>query len=312
LELDVAIPESFGGIVPPVCTPFTEDHEVDVASLEKLLGYLLEHGVHGVFMLGSTSETATLTDAQRATVLDVAVRTVGGQVPVLAGVIDMSTGRMIEHGLKAKELGVDALVSTGPFYIRPSQEEIAEHFRILQREVGLPVIAYDIPSAVQIKLERATVSALAHEGVIAGIKDSSGQDANFRGVVIDTRDLDGFAAFTGSESMVDSLLQAGADGCVPGIGNVDPAGFVRIYDAVRAGDLAGARKEQDRLFRLFDITRQAEPGRMGHTASALGGFKTALQFMGVISTNVTGRPMTRLNDAEAEGVREVLVDVGLM
>lgn len=308
----MTFPESFGGIVPPVCTPFTEGHEVDVASLERLIGYQLEHGVHGVFMLGSTSETATLTDAQRATILDVAVRTVGGQVPVLAGVIDMSTGRMIEHGLKAKELGVDALVSTGPFYIRPSQEEIAEHFRILRREVGLPVIAYDIPSAVQIKLERTTVSALAREGVIAGIKDSSGQDGNFRGVLIDTRDLDGFAAFTGSETMVDSLLRVGADGCVPGIGNVDPAGFVRIYDAVRSGDLDGARTEQDRLFRLFDITRQAEPGRMGHTASALGGFKTALQLMGVISTNVTGRPMTRLNEAETARIREVLVDVGLI
>ncbi len=308
----MAIPESFGGIVPPVCTPFTESGEVDVASLERLLGYQLERGVHGVFMLGSTSETATLTDAQRATILDVAVRTIGGQVPVLAGVIDMSTGRMIEHGLKARELGVDALVSTGPFYIRPSQEEIAEHFRILRREVGLPVIAYDIPSAVQIKLERATVSGLAREGVISGLKDSSGQDGNFRGVLIDTRDIDGFVAFTGSETMVDSLLQVGADGCVPGIGNVDPAGFVRIYDAVRSGDLDGARKEQDRLFRLFDITRQAEPGRTGYTASALGGFKTALQLMGVISTNVTGRPMTRLNEAEAARIREVLVDVGLM
>jgi 4-hydroxy-tetrahydrodipicolinate synthase len=308
----MTLPAGFGGIVPPVCTPFTEEHEVDVASLERLLSYQLEAGVHGVFMLGSTSETATLSDAQRETVIDVAVRTVAGQVPVLAGVIDMSTARMIHHGETAKRLGVDALVSTGPFYIKPGQAEIAAHYRLLRDAVDLPVIAYDIPQAVQIKLERATIVELARDGVIAGIKDSSGQDTSFRGVLIDTRDLAGFATFTGSESMVDALLQAGAAGCVPGIGNVDPAGFVRIYDAVKSGDLAAARNEQDRLFRLFDITRQAEAGRTGHTAAALGGFKTALQLMGVIATNVTGRPMTRLNDTEAARIRVVLEDVGLL
>lgn len=308
----MTLPAGFSGIVPPVCTPFTETGEVDIPSLESLLTYQLNAGVHGVFMLGSTSETATLSDAQRETVIEVAVRTVGGKVPVLAGVIDMSTARMIQHGNTAKRLGVDALVSTGPFYIKPSQAEIAAHFRLLREAVDLPIIAYDIPQAVQIKLERATVVELARDGVIAGIKDSSAQDTNFRGVMIDTRDLEGFSAFTGSESMVDALLQAGADGCVPGIGNVDPAGFVRIYNAAKEGDLSAARTEQDRLFRLFDITKQAEPGRTGYTASALGGFKTALQLMGVIATNVTGRPMTRLNEAEAARIRVVLEDVGLL
>src|SRR6185437_2657747 len=78
------LPSGFGGIVPPVCTPMTEDFEVDTASLERLIGFLLDAGVHGLFMLGSTSEMALLTDRQRATVLDVAVRTTGGKVPVLA------------------------------------------------------------------------------------------------------------------------------------------------------------------------------------------------------------------------------------
>ena len=306
------MPAALSGIIPPVCTPFGEDGELDVPSLERLIGHLLDHGVHGIFMLGSTSETATLTDAQRATIVEVAVRTVAGQVPVLAGVIDLSTARMIEHGLTARRLGVDGLVATAPFYIRPSQDEIASHYRTLRAAVDLPLLAYDIPQNVHLKLERKTLATLAREGVIDGLKDSSGDQGTFRGVLIDTRDVAGFVAFTGSETMVDALLQAGAHGCVPGIGNVDPAGFVRIYEAVKAGDLATARAEQDPLFRLFAITRQATRPEVGPTASALGGFKTALHLLGVIATNVPGRPMTRLDEEEAAGVRAVLVEAGLL
>ena len=300
------------GIIPPVCTPFTEEHEVDVPSLERLLGYLLDSGVHGVFMLGSTSETATLSDTQRRTVIETAVRTVSGQVPVLAGVIDMSTARMIDHGRVAESLGVDGLVATGPYYIKPSQAEIAEHYRLLHAALDTPILAYDIPQNTQIKLERATIVELAREGVITGLKDSSGQDTSFRGVILDTRDLEGFAAFTGSESMVDGLLLAGATGCVPGIGNVDPAGFVRLYEAFRAGDLQTVRTEQERLFRLFAITGQAPNGEAGPTAAALGGFKTALVEMGIIATYVPGRPMTRLDTTTAARLRTILDDLGLM
>jgi 4-hydroxy-tetrahydrodipicolinate synthase len=305
------LPRPLTGVIPPVCTPFTEDYEIDVPSLERLIGFLLDNGVHGVFMLGSTSETATLTDAQRQVVLDVAVRTVAGQVPVLAGVIDMGTARMIDHARIAQRAGVDGLVATGPFYIRPNEDEIIGHYRAIRQAVDLPLFAYDIPQNVQTKLDRATILALAGEGVIAGLKDSSGNDGNFRGVLLDTRHIHGFSVLTGSETTVDNALLMGAHGVVPGIGNVDPAGFVRIFDAVSAGDLDLARREQERLFNLFGITRQAT-GRAGHTASALGGFKTALMVRGVIATNVTGRPMTRLNADETGRVRQILVECALL
>lgn len=304
------LPSPLTGIIPPVCTPFTADGEIDVPSLERLIAYQLDAGAHGLFMLGSTSETATLTDAQRETILDVAVRTVAGQAPVLAGIIDMATSRAIGHAESAHRLGVDALVATGPFYIRPSQEEIIDHFRALRAAVDLPVFAYDVPPNVQIKLERSTIRALTDEGLIVGLKDSSGDDANFRGVLLDNRGIEGFAAFTGSELMVDTMLQIGASGAVPGLGNVDPAGYVRIYKAIQAGDYATARCEQDRLYRLFEIVNQATPGRTGRTAAALGGFKTALQLLGVIDTNVMGRPLTRLNDAEAARIGTILGEAG--
>ncbi len=306
------LPNGFGGIVPPVCTPMTEDFEVDTASLERLIGFLLDAGVHGLFMLGSTSETVFLTDRQRAMALDVAVRTAGGKVPVLAGVIDMTTAPSLEHARNAAKAGVDALVLTAPFYTRASQDEIVAHFRTIQAAIGLPIMAYDIPSAVHVKIERATITRMAAEGLIVGIKDSSGDEANFRGLVMDARALPGFAAFTGSELLVDAALLLGANGSVPGLGNVDPAGFVRIYDAARAGDWQRARAEQERLYRLFSIIYGGTPGRMGFTASALGGFKTALMLRGVIETNVIGRPLTRYTSEEIERVRQVLVEAELL
>ncbi|MEA2583305.1 MAG: 4-hydroxy-tetrahydrodipicolinate synthase [Thermomicrobiales bacterium] len=306
------LPANLGGIVPPVCTPLTTSHEVDVPSLRRLIAFLLEAGVHGLFMLGSTSETALLTDRQRASVLEVAVEAAGGRVPVLAGVIDTSTARSLEQARTARRIGVDALVLTAPFYVRASQSEIAQHFRIIQGAVDLPIVAYDIPSAVQVKLERATVLELAREGAIVGIKDSSGDEANFRGLVLETRELSGFRVFTGSELIVDLALQMGAHGSVPGLGNVDPAGYVKIYDAVRTGDLATARAEQERRYRLFSIVYAGTPGRMGFTSSALGAFKTALVLRGVIATNVPGQPLTRLDEEEVERVRAGLIAAGLL
>ena len=303
---------NYEGIVPPVCTPFTENDEIDVPSLERLLRFQLDAGVHGIFALGSTSETALLTNAQRQKVLEVTVGVVAGAVPVIAGIIDMSTGACLDHARVAEAAGVDGLVLTCPYYVRPDDGEILAHFRQVRAAVDLPIVAYDIPQAVQHKLPRHVVIELAEAGTIAGIKDSSGDDANFRQLVMATNATPGFARLTGSELLVDSALLYGADGCVPGMGNVDPAGYVNLYHLVRAGEIDAARVEQERLIRLFSITRCATPGRMGFTAGALGGFKTALVLRGIIATNVMGRPLTRYRDDEVTRVRELLVEAGLL
>lgn len=304
--------QTFHGIVPPVATPFTTDGELDIPSLEKLLRHLMDGGVHGLFVLGSTGEMAALSDAQRQRIIEASVSYAAGQVPVITGIIDMGTAQVVEHARIAEQAGSDAVVVTAPYYIRPSQEEIKQHFRTVANAVQVPVIAYDIPSNVQTLLDRHTVIELAQEGAIVGLKDSSGNEPNFRAVVMGTRDIEGFAVFTGSELTCDYAMLAGAHGIVPGLGNVDPAGYVRLYDLAKDGKWEEARVEQERLFRLFDIIFQATPGRTGFTASALGGFKTALQLLGVIETNVMAPPMTALNEEETARIRAILVQAGLL
>jgi len=289
----------------------TEEHEVDVPSLERLVGFLLDAGVHGLFFLGSTSETALLTDRQRALVLKVGIRTAGGRVPILAGVSDTATALVIDHARVAARLGADALVLTAPFYVKPSQAEIVAHVRAVREAVDLPLLAYDIPVFVGTKIARQTVLTMADEGLIVGLKDSSGDENGFRLLAAETRTRDSFALFTGSELLVDAALLVGARGSVPGLGNVDPAGFVRVYDAVRAGDLDAARREQERLCRLFGIVQVGLADGMALTAAAFGAFKTALMLRGVIATNVVGRPLTRYDAGQTRRVGEILAAVGL-
>ncbi len=301
------------GVIPPVCTPFGSDGEVDAASLERHVSFLLEAGVHGLFMLGSSSEVAFLTDPQRDLVLEVAVKTTGGQVPVLAGAIDMTTPRVVAHGVRARQHGVDGIVVTPPFYARTAHPaEVGLHFRTVRERVGLPVIAYDIPVSVHTKLDTGLALELAEEGVIDAVKDSSNDMHGFRALLTGTRRFPKFSVFTGSELVVDCALFLGAAGAVPGLANVDPHGFVALYESCRAGDWDKAREIQDRLVRVFDITNRADPAKKGPSSSGLGGFKTALMLRGVISGNAMGLPQIALDADETDAVRAVLVREGLL
>ncbi|MGW1376420.1 dihydrodipicolinate synthase family protein [Streptomyces sp. NPDC002446] len=316
----MALPAPLHGVIPPVCTPLDQRGEVDTASLARLVHHLVDGGVHGLFALGSTSEVAYLTDAQRGTVLETVLKAADGRVPVLAGAIDTTTPRVLDHARAAADLGADALVATAPFYTRTHPREIAAHFRHLRAAVDLPLFAYDIPMAVHGKLPPGLVRELAEDGTLAGLKDSSGDEGSLRRLIVAlggrtgrrTGPAPGFSVLTGSELTVDAALLAGADGVVPGIGNVDPAGYVRLYDAARSGDWARAAAEQERLVALFSMVDVGPEGDMGRSSSALGAFKAALQLLGVITRGTTAVPQIPLSEAAVGEVGRRLKDAGLL
>lgn len=300
------------GVVPPLCTPLTPEWEVDTRSLERLVGFLLESGVNGLFVLGSTGETAFLPDAHRARVLETVVSTVSGQVPVLGGAIDMTTLRVLEHVRTAERAGCDGVVATAPFYTRTHPEEIEHHFRLLAERAELPLFAYDLPVSVHSKLDADMLVRLVTEGVLSGVKDSSGDDAGLRKLVLGLRDVDSASVLTGSELTVDSALRAGAHGVIPGLGNVDPHGYVRLYRNCSDGRWAEAAVEQERLFELFRIVSVADSSRIGASSAALGAFKTALNLRGIIDCPTTAPPQLPLQHAEVVEIRERLEAAGLL
>lgn len=301
----------FKGVVPPVVTPLKADLTVDYASYTRVLEHLIEAGCHGLFVLGSTSEVVFHDEKTRQEIIEHSAKVINGRVPLIVGVIDPTTDRVINHAEIAKAAGADAVVVTAPFYTVTSQSEILDHFRYIRDAVDVPLIAYDIPVCVHVKLQRQTTVTLAREGAIIGVKDSSGDDGNFRYLLLDLADRKDIFLMTGSEIVVDNALLMGAHGVVPGIANVDPHGYVRLWNAAQRGDWVAARKEQERLCRLFEIVWVAQ-GRVSGGASGIGAFKAAMKSLGIIDTALMPRPRAALNDAETGKINDILRATGLL
>lgn len=302
---------NFRGIVPPVLTPLTAGGDVDVTSLDRLVRHLVDSGVHGVFVLGSTGEVAYLTDAQRDLVVRTVVRAADGRVPVLGGAIELTTARVVEQARALVAAGVDAVVATAPVYAINDADEIERHLRAVAAAVEVPLFAYDIPVRVRTKLSVELLVRLGTDGVLAGVKDSSGDDVAFRRLVAANAAAGSpLALFTGHEVVVDGMLLLGADGVVPGLGNVDPAGYVRLWDLAQAGKWEDARGEQDRLASLFEIVFQAK-GRSGD-AAGVGAFKVAVQCQGVIDTATMSFPLEALDGVVADQIEAITREAGLL
>ncbi|GAA4491797.1 dihydrodipicolinate synthase family protein [Microbacterium panaciterrae] len=302
--------DHYQGIIPPVLTPRTADGQVDVESLRHVTAHLVDGGVDGLFVLGSSGEVPYLTTAERDLVVGTVIDEAAGRVPVLAGANDQTTARVVAEAERLHALGIDALVVTTPYYALSNQSEVAEHFRTVRARVDLPLFAYDVPVRTHVKLSATVIRELAEEGVIAGLKDSSGDDVAFRLITLATEDLPQFRVFTGHEVVVDGALLGGAHGAVPGLANVDPAGYARLFAAAKAGDWMAARREQDRLARLFRIVEVIDP-QVSPGAAGLGAFKTALQLLGVIESNRMSEPMRALGAADTDRIRGILDEAGL-
>lgn len=301
----------FSGVVPPVVTPDTPDHQLDVVSFERSINRLIEAGVDGLFFLGSSGEVVFATDERRDQIVREAVRIVDHRVPVLVGIIDTETERVLEHGRRALALGADALVATAPFYALGGPADVEEHFRILHQELDAPLFAYDIPVCVHTKLPWKMLARLGAEGVLAGVKDSSGDDVSFR-YLVQENEKNGhpLTLLTGHEIVVDGALLSGADGSVPGLANVEPEGYVRMWKAAQEGNWAEVKREQDRLneiSHIFDVTL----GVQGYGAG-VGAFKCALNLMGIFDSDQMPRPVKPLDGQNREAIKQVLVANGLL
>ena len=301
----------FTGVYPPVVVPDTPDHQLDVVSFERSINRMIDAGVDGLFFLGSSGEVVFSTDERRRQIISEAVRIVDHRVPVMVGIIDTETERVLEHGRVAQELGADVLVATCPFYALGGMAEVEEHFRILHAELDLPIFAYGIPVCVHTKLPGKLLAKLGAEGVLAGVKDSSGDDVSFRYLVQENEKLGHpLTLLTGHEVVVDGAYLGGADGSVPGLANVEPEGYVRMWKAAQAGDWATVKAEQDRLneiSHIWDVTT----GVQGY-AGGVGAFKTAMHLMGVFDSPTMPRPVKALEGENVEAIRKVLVDNGLL
>lgn len=247
--------EDLTGVLPALISPLQADGTVDEAASGRLVEHVIAGGVTGLLALGSTGETASLDEKARRTMLSTVVAAAAGRVPVICGVAQshLAAARIeMEAGAR---LGAAAALVAPPFYYPMDQTTLIAFYRQLAKGSPLPILLYNIPQNTKVVAEPATVAALATEGTIAGIKDSSRDFEYFEAVCIATRALPQFRIFTGSDSMLLPSLAMGAAGTICATANVAPRWVIRVYDAFTRGDLVAARADQDALFQLATALR---------------------------------------------------------
>jgi len=301
----------FHGVIPPVVIARHDDGSFDKESTTKNLTRLIDAGVNGLFILGSSGEGAFVTDAERDQVVKNAISVAAGRVPVLVGCIDTQTSRVIEHIKHAEACGADGIVATAPFYALGGLAQVERHFRCLAQATTLPIFAYDIPVCVHVKLPPELLVRLGRDGVLAGVKDSSGDDVSFRFLSLLNEEAGHpLKLFTGHEVVVDGAYLSGADGSVPGLGNIDPWGYVRQWKAFTEGDWETVKKEQDRLARLMRITSVAHS--VTGFGAGVGAFKQALKLQGIFASARMPEPVPQLVDDEVTSIRAILDAEGVL
>jgi 4-hydroxy-tetrahydrodipicolinate synthase len=293
---------AIAGIVPPVATPLTVTEDVDRAGMGRVIEYLLGGGVHGIFVLGATGEFPWLDDRQRATAVEAAVDAVAGRVPVIAGIAEISRRHAIANARTAYAAGADFVMATAPYFGSMAVEQgwILEHFRAIAGETGAPVMLYNVPPWIA-DISPATIATLAELDNVVGMKDSA-DFIHLQDVLARTRGRN-FRVLCGIEGHLLGALLMGAHGATPSSANLNPALFVRLYEAATEGRVEEARPMQEGASR-FVQELEAFP-------SWFSLIKAGLHLLGLCGPTVAG-PLPALTADETERLRAILVGYGLL
>ena len=284
------------GVIPPMITPLKDDLSVDVGSTRRLVDFMIDRGVDGIFLLGSMSEGPLLPDADACTLVETAVAQVDGRVPVVVGAPDTSLARALPRAKQVQAMGADAVVLVQPYYFpNQSQDGLYRYFVGVADAIDIPLVVYNLPTTTQNPLDLDTMARLAEHPNIVATKDSSGS-IRYMMELLRIRDAsEQFRVFIGEEWGVAAAVLAGADGTVAGIGSLATKLLKAIVDAAEAGDRGLAMRKQNLLIDLFH-------GVYGAGARHwLAGHKEALAHLGVIDS-----PATHLHQPIDSGARDAI------
>ncbi len=236
------------GIIVPILTPMREDETVCPEELARQIERMIEAGAHGIFVFGTNGEGYILGYEEKCLILETAVQTAAGRIPVYAGTGCIGTAETIRLSKQAEKIGADALSVITPGFAAASQKELQRHYEKVAAAVDLPILLYNIPARTGNTLTPDTVRELSRVPNIVGIKDSSGNFDNILQYIEQTREAaEAFTVLAGNDSLILWTLLAGGRGGVAGCANVFPETMVGIYKAFAAGDMAGARRLQDSI-----------------------------------------------------------------
>ncbi len=236
--------KKYYGVIPPIITPILKDETVDEEGFRKLIDYCIGGGLQGIFVCGSNGECMALTQAERNRAIKIAVDQIGDRVPLMVGVMDTSTKRVIDNVKAAEDLGAKCAVVTPVFYDRhTSQDETVRHMEDILKETNIDLMLYNIPLFTGQKLTGKTMIEVAKlDKKVVGLKDTGGDFAQFATALEELRDDPDFSVLQGNTALGMVSLGMGADGYVPAMATAFPKMFAMSYEEGKSGDPAVIKK----------------------------------------------------------------------
>jgi 4-hydroxy-tetrahydrodipicolinate synthase len=241
----------FTGCGTALVTPFRQDQSLDEGTLRRLVRRQIDAGINFLVPCGTTGESPTLSHAEQKRVVEITVEETRGLVPVLAGAGGYNTVEVIERALEFKSIGADGILSVTPYYNKPSQEGLYQHYRAIASAVALPIVLYNVPGRTGCNIEPATVTRLAEIDNIVGIKEASGNIGQMAAIA--ARVPERFLVLSGDDSITVPLIALGGRGIISVVANEIPAEMTRLTQLALANDFPAAREIHRRYLPLMEV-----------------------------------------------------------
>lgn len=283
-----------------IVTPFLTTGEVDFEGLDRLLNHLLEGKVDFIVALGTTSEAATLTTAEKAEVMSFVKSKIVGKIPLVMGLGGNNTRAIIDQIATTDFTGIDALLSVAPYYNKPNQRGLYAHFAAIAQASPLPVILYNVPGRTSSNLMADTTLALANDfDNIVAVKEASGDLGQIMEII--RRKPAGFSVLSGDDAFTFAMMALGAEGVISVVANALPAEFARMVDLCLQGKMEEARSHHYQILPVIDLLFAD-----GNPA----GVKAALNFLGICDNNLR-LPLVPVKQEVKQALEKALAHFGL-
>jgi len=281
-------------------TPFARDGSIDERAVRRLARRQIDAGIDFLVPCGTTGESPTLSIDERVRVVEFVVEAAEGKVPVLAGAGGYDTREVIESALRMKRAGADGILSVTPYYNRPTQEGLFQHYRAIAGEVGLPIVVYNVPGRTGCNVEVATLVRLSAVPNIVAVKEASGNMSQICAVC--SAVPDGFVVLSGDDALTLPTMSVGGHGIISVASNEVPAEMAQMTAAAARGDFGAARRLHAQLFPLMQVN---------FIESSPGPVKCAMAAMGLLEEHYR-LPMVPVSDTSRARIRAVVETMGLL
>jgi len=261
--------QAFTGVGTALVTPFTKSAALDEAAVRRLGRRQIDAGIHFLCPCGTTGESPTLTDAEKLRIVEILVAEAGGRVPILAGAGGYNTKEVIELAREMEKRGASGFLSVTPYYNKPTQEGLYQHYKAIADSTALPIVVYNVPGRTGVNVEIATLARLAQIPNIVGVKEASG---NVTQMVDVCRSVPGsFLVLSGDDALTLPLMSVGGRGIISVASNEIPAEMAQMVEAAERNDFAAARAVHDRIVALMQINFiEANPVPVKAAMAAMG------------------------------------------